>query len=186
MLKRFDHLGHARALTWTCFHRREFLRVDRTRQWLVEAILDAQEAHGFRIWAWVFMPEHVHLIVLPSPRDDRVGPLLKSVKQSVSRRAVHWVRKNNPGSLAQMADVAPSGKTTYRFWQRGAGHDRNLFTAPAIWNMIDYVYQNPVRRGLVERPEEWDWSSARTYAKLREGPLPIDVESLPRLRARGV
>jgi putative transposase len=40
--------------------------------------------------------------------------------------------------------------------------------------IIDYIHLNPVRRGLVERPEDWAWSSARWYAGLRPVPLEMD------------
>jgi hypothetical protein len=51
-----------------------------------------------------------------------------------------------------------------------------------VWTEIDYLHANPVRRGLCERPEEWFWSSAASYAGIRQGPLSLDRESLPRTR----
>ena len=66
------------------------------------------------------------------------------------------------------------GTEERRFWQAGGGYDRNIIDEKTAWKVIDYIHLNPVRRGLVERPEDWEWSSARWYAGLRPVPLEID------------
>jgi putative transposase len=78
-----------------------------------------------------------------------------------------------------MEDQQPNGEVSYRFWQRGGGYDRNLFEPATIFEEIDYFHNNPVRRGLCLKPEDWFWSSAADYAGIRVGPLRIDRESLP-------
>ena len=45
----------------------------------------------------------------------------------------------------------------------GPGCDRNLFTPRAILASLDYIHDNPVKRGLCERVIDWPWSSARYY-----------------------
>ncbi len=55
------------------------------------------------------------------------------------------------------------GKLTFRFWQEGPGHDRNINRPEAMIECIDYVHANPVRRGLCALPGEWRWSSWRQY-----------------------
>ena len=78
-----------------------------------------------------------------------------------------------------MRDEQPSGKTAYRFWQRGGGYDRNLNEPAAIDAEIEYFHNNPVRRGLVSRAEDWRWSSVAWYAGKEDVPLVPDVASLP-------
>jgi len=73
----------------------------------------------------------------------------------------------------------PNGKTSYRFWQRGGGYDRNLWTPRYVWETIDYIHGNPVRQGLCKRDIDWVWSSARAYAGEVDVPLAIDGASLP-------
>jgi putative transposase len=125
------------------------------------------------------MPEHVHLLVWPTRPRYSTSSFLKSLKRSVALRAVAFVRAKAPAFLERMADRQPSGVVRYRFWQRGRGYDRNTWEPRYIWELIDYIHQNPVRRGLCERPEEWVWSSASFYLENRPGPLPIDNHSLP-------
>ena len=75
--------------------------------------------------------------------------------------------------------MLPSGKTHYRFWQRGGGYDRNIVEPDTALKQVEYIHFNPVRRGLCTRPEDWLWSSAADFSGERTGPLRIDRESLP-------
>ena len=61
-----------------------------------------------------------------------------------------------------------------RFWQAGGGFDRNVVELATVHSIIDYIHANPVRRRLVERPEDWDWSSARWYAGIRPCAIEMD------------
>src|SRR5947209_6113636 len=117
--QRFNEAGHAHCLTISCFHRRPFLSKERSRQWLVEAIDRARDIHRFHVWAYVVMPEHAHLLLWPTVPAYDIGDILNSIKQSVAKRAVAFVRRESPAFLARMEDRQPSGDTHYRFWQRG-------------------------------------------------------------------
>ena len=159
-LRRYNDPGHAHALTFSCFRGQTFLSKDRTRRWFCEAVTRACEKHRFVVWAYVVMPEHVHLLVCPSEREYDAGAFCGSLKLSVSRKAVAWVRANTPDFLPRMRDAQPNGKFTHRFWQRGGGHDRNLFRTRTVHQQIEYIHLNPgpprvVRAGggsaLVER-----------------------------------
>jgi putative transposase len=154
---------------------------DRARRWLADAIRAAREQHDFRLIAWVFMPEHVHLLILPRQREYSVSAMLSSIKLPVTIKVRGFVMKNAPGFLAQMLDEQPNGKRAFRFWQRGGGYDRNIYTADELWEKIRYIHRNPLVRKLVARPEGWEWSSAADYARTRVGepPLPVDNQDLP-------
>ena len=73
-----------------------------------------------------------------------------------------------------MEDRQPNGEMHYRFWQRGGGYDRNVFEPATVYSQIEYMHNNPVRRGLCEQAEDWLWSSAADYAGLRTGPVRLD------------
>jgi putative transposase len=178
--KRFNVPGHAHYLTFSCFQRRPFLSRDGSRQWLIEAFELARARHDLHLWAYVIMPEHAHFLIFPTRTQYDISNVLKTMKQSVSKRAIAFVTKNAPAFLAQMADIQPSGVVTYRFWQRGGGYDRNIVWSEEIWEKIDYMHNNPVERGLSTRPEEWTWSSAADYAGIRTGPLRVDFEHVLR------
>jgi putative transposase len=177
--KRHNVPGHAHALTFSCFRRQPFLSKDRSRTWFIEALDRARETHHFHIWAYVIMPEHAHLLVWPTELVYDISDVLNSIKQSVSKRALAFVRREASEFLSRMEDRQPNGKTHYRFWQRGGGYDRNLYEPDAVYQEIAYMHNNPVRRGLCEKPEDWFWSSAADLTEVRAGPLRVDRESLP-------
>ena len=177
--KRFNIAGHAHYLTFSCFSRKPFLSRDRSRQWLVDAIELARAKHAFDLWAYVIMPEHAHLLIVPTREIYNISEILSTIKQSVAKRAVAFVRSSAPGFLSQMADCQPNGAVSFRFWQRGGGYDRNLWSPADVWEKIDYMHNNPVKRKLCASADEWMWSSAADYLGLRQGPLRIDFDSVP-------
>jgi putative transposase len=147
---------------------------------MIDAIQQTRSKHDLDLWAYVVMPEHVHLLVWPRFPNYSISRILTTLKQSVSETALRFVEDHAPTFLKHMADVQPNGRTHYRFWQRGGGFDRNLFEPNAIWSEIEYMHSNPVRRSLCERATDWVWSSAIEYAYPGKGLLTIDRGSLPR------
>jgi putative transposase len=180
--KRFNETGHAHELTFSCFRRQPFLTGDLARTWLVAAVQLARVKHSFDVWAYVFMPEHAHLLIWPKSPTYDISKIFATIKLPVTRRALHHVHMNAPEFLARMRDEQPNGEIHYRFWQRRGGYDRDSYEPTTIWNQIEYIHANPVRRGLCCRAVDWHWSSAGIYAVLRQGPIPIDFDSLPRTR----
>jgi len=178
--RRYNIRGHAHYLTFSCFRRQPFLLKDRSCQWVVDAIRRARVRHNFHLWAWVLMPEHVHLLLWPQHQDYDISTILVSLKKPVTNAALRYLTRHAPQFIVHLLDRQPNGKCTRRFWQRGGGYDRNLWSAQEVWEKIHYIHMNPVRRGLVERPEQWLWSSAPDYLGLRStSVLPLDRQSLP-------
>jgi putative transposase len=172
--ERFNTPGGAHELTFSCFRRRKFLSRDRTLGYLAESIIQAKEQHQFHVWAYVFMPEHVHLLLWPVLEEYFIEDILKSIKLPVARKAVAYLRTNNPKGLLQLA--TGQKHAPYRFWQAGGGYDRNLHSREAIKSAIDYLHNNPVRRELAAYPEDWPWSSAADWAGMGPGPVPLDKD----------
>ncbi len=120
------------------------------------------------------MPDHVHVIVYPNDANYEVRLIRTALKVPVQRKALAFLRKRAPAFLDRLRDEQPNGEVHYRFWQRGGGYDRNITDPATLRVMIDYIHNNPVRRGLVERATDWPWSSARHYAGVPQVPLRMD------------
>ena len=176
-LVRYDEPGQPRALTFSCYHRFAFLSRDRSRQWLCAALAEARTAFGFHLWAYVIMPEHVHVLVYPGDAADKVGAFLQAVKEPVGRQAVRYVKDHAPDWLPRMT-VREGKRIRRRFWQPGSGYDRNITSIETLRAEIEYMHATPLRRGLVARAEDWEWSSARWYAGLRPVKLEMDANVL--------
>jgi putative transposase len=127
------------------------------------------------------MPEHAHLLLLPH-EGVTMRQILLSIKQPVAQRALRWVRRNAPEFLPSMEDRQPSGRCRYRFWQPGPGYDRNTWTQQELQEKIHYIHDNPIRRGLVARPEDWPWSSWRAWESGEDELVTIDRQSFPTIQ----
>jgi hypothetical protein len=69
--------------------------------------------------------------------------------------------------------VIPAGNLLFPLWQPRY-YDFNVYTAARTVEKLKYLHRNPVRRGLVEKPEDWRWSSCRYYATGQEGTVEIE------------
>ena len=130
------------------------------------------------LWAYVVMPEHVHVLLWPTELVYSIEAIRSTLKQPVAKRAIAFLKRKAPAFLDKLAQVRPDGTTVHRFWQRGGGYDRNAFESMTIWQMIEYIHNNPVRRGLVAIATDWVYSSARFYrgdlnVPIRMDPLPF-------------
>jgi putative transposase len=146
-------------LTFTCFQRHRFLASERTCRWLADAIEVARERLDFSLWAFVFMPDHAHLIVLPRRAEHKISGILGAIKEPVGRKAIKYLEVNAPQWLPRI--TRRRGQRIERlFWQSGGGFDRNIFEPTTLMAMIEFLHLNPVRQELVERTLDWRWSSA--------------------------
>ena len=109
------------------------------------------------------MPEHVHLLTYPRCSQPDFGRYLARIKQPFSSQIKESLVANGSPLVQKLTVRERPGKFCFRFWQEGAGFDRNIFSNEAVQASIDYIHENPVRRGLCKRVVEYVWSSARYY-----------------------
>jgi len=169
-LKRREVAGQVRFVTFSCQRRLPLFSNPRIVSVFVRAMVAARRKHAAELFAWVVMPEHVHMLLRPAPGRP-LGPMLVSLKMAVSKRVIPRWRELRAPILNQIGDR--HGRP--RFWQSGGGFDRNVRDADEFRREVRYIHLNPVERGLVERPEQWPWSSARWWLGLREGEVECDA-----------
>jgi len=174
---RHNVAGNAHELTFSCYDNQPFLLAKRTCNYLVDAIISGREKHKFDLWAYVFMPNHVHLLICPREQQYSISDMLLSIKQPVSRKAVNFLKNNNPDGLKNLS--TSQIYRPYRFWQKGGGYDRNITKTQTIIDSVRYIHNNPVRKGLVENAAQWYYSSVADWENIRQGPIPIDFDSFP-------
>jgi len=126
---------------------------------LDKAIVEEQ----YRLAAFVLMPEHVHLLVLPTLHKPDLGLFLARIKQPYSSEIKQILVAQASDLLKRLTVRERPGKFCFRYWQEGAGFDRNLYSPKAIQASLDYIHNNPVKRKLCLRAVDWKWSSARYY-----------------------
>lgn len=143
-------------VTFSCYRRRAFFDDAALRDEFAENIEHARALHRFRLLAWVVMPEHVHVMLMPTCLLDEQGSALPAILMAIKK----------PFSQAVMARWRARGlaKDVPRFWQAGGGFDRNVRDFAEFAREVQYTHQNPVERGLVANAVDWKWSSARWFA----------------------
>jgi putative transposase len=114
------------------------------------------------MYGYVIMPEHVHLL-MNEPQRSTLAQALKSLKQGVARRLALWAEEP--------------------FWQE-CYYDFNVWSERKFREKLRYLHRNPVRRGLVAKPEDWPWSSFRHYATGEMGTVEIESRWTARTRER--
>jgi REP-associated tyrosine transposase len=168
--------SHAHELTFSCHQGFAFLSRDRTCEWMIEAMEKARQQLEFDIWAWVLMPEQVHLIVHPRRPVYDIAVIRRVIKEPVARKAVAWMKEHSPDWLSRIERRRGTRKE-HVFWQSGGGYDRNIVEPTTLLAMIEYLHNNPVRRGLVERAVDWRWSSAAWYVLMQ--PTLLQPDPIP-------
>jgi putative transposase len=163
-LRRFEVAQQPRFLTFSCYQGLPLLRNDLIKREFVEHLRAAREHCGFRLLAWVVMPEHVHVILIPRLPEMPLTKVLPSIKRRMAEQVIHRWKQLNAPVLRRLAQ----SRGGYRFWQHGGGYDRNIRDESELWAKMDYIHMNPVNRELCARPTDYCWSSARWYSDMRE------------------
>ncbi len=171
--KAWDEPRHAHFLTYSCHKRAALLVKDRVRRWVVEAMEQTRATLNISLLAYVIMPDHVHVLLLPKSGCP-MRRVLAALKSSVSRHAREHLMDTGQREWLDRLTVRYPSRTVFRFWQPGGGYDRNVWRERTVREVMDYMHANPVRRGLVESPEEWAWSSARFWAGQEDVPIAMD------------
>jgi putative transposase len=162
-IKHQHEVGDLHELTFSCYHKLRLLTNDVWRMRLSECITSACDAHEFELVAFVYMPDHVHLLVFPTSLEPDMGTFLSDIKQPFSSSIRQLLEASESLLLEKLMVRERPGKMVFRFWQEGPGCDRNLFRPESILASINYIHKNPVERNLCSLAIDWRWSSARYY-----------------------
>ena len=166
--------GHAHFLTYSCFRRLPLLTRDRCRNWVIQALEHTRQTQDVALWAYVIMPEHVHVLLLPRRSNYAMRNILASLKFPVARAAREYLVQAGENDWLERLTVRGPRRSAFHFWQAGGGFDHNVFQDKTLGAILEYIHGNPVRRGLVTTPADWEWSSARFWEGRTDVPLTMD------------
>ncbi|HEX8844299.1 MAG TPA: transposase [Pyrinomonadaceae bacterium] len=124
------------------------------------ALDEARRSGGFALLAYVIMPDHLHVLTDGARKPSEV---LRFIKGIISRRIIGYLKEHGyESSLEKLRHEKRARHYEYSLWQ----HHSNvvlLTNEGALMQRVNYTHQNPVRAGLVERAEDWRWSSVRCW-----------------------
>ncbi|HLZ43698.1 MAG TPA: transposase, partial [Candidatus Sulfotelmatobacter sp.] len=161
-LHRFQQAGCLHFITFSCHHREPLLAEPQSRTIFEQSLERARRWYGFFVTGYVVMPEHVHLLI-SEPERGKLSTALQMLKQISAQRL-----------------GGPEGAP---FWQ-ARYYDFNVRSEAKRVEKLRYIHRNPVKRGLVERPEDWVWSSFCHYATGADGAVEIESQWTARRRER--
>jgi putative transposase len=196
-LKRYQEEGQLHYVTFTCYHRIRYLNSVSARDVFEQTLERVRRWYGLYIFGYVVMPEHVHLL-LSEPDRSSLAVALQMLKQ-ISSRKLHKMnvhKMGGPPFRPLLAKGGESGGPRFRpplakrgeqvaqpVWQKRY-YDFNVFSDHKRIEKLCYMHWNPVKRGLVERPEDWKWSSYCHYLTGMESVVEIESEWTARKREK--
>jgi len=124
-LKHYNISYHAHELTFTCYHRYHYLKDPVLCDLFIEELILAKAKFSFKLWTFVLMPNHVHLLIYPVHEQYNISIILKHIKGKSSLRYRRYILDNTPNRFDTFC-VISKGKNLFRVWQPGGGFNRNL------------------------------------------------------------
>ena len=139
-----------------------------------------REKFGFLLYGFVIMPEHYH-IVIDTMEKYSIMKIKEDMNKYISRVIIKDIKTRHPKTLEKLQIETPVRKGhrphRYRLFQKGR-YDFEIVTPSKLLEKLEYMHNNPLRAGLVEKPEDYLFSSARNYvwgddSLIKLDPLPI-------------
>jgi REP-associated tyrosine transposase len=162
-LIRLQHAGQTHFVTFSCYRRETKLTTPLLRALFLETLEKTRQKFSLRVYGYVVMPEHVHLLLSEPASGTLAG-------------AIHFLKL----SSAKQKE-SDEQKATGHFWQKRY-YDRNIRSYSDFTEKLRYIHRNPVKRGLCENAEDWPWSSFHHYAVGELGVVEIESEWTARRR----
>jgi REP element-mobilizing transposase RayT len=113
-----------------------------------------------RVNAYVIMPTHLHAILFDADFDTgRLQRTLADLRKYTGRQLVDYCAKHMPACFTTTLRASAGRDRLHRFWQSGI-HPEAIYTEFFWRQKLDYLHDNPCRKGLVREPHHWRYSSA--------------------------
>ena len=140
---------------------------------LIESWRYCQQQKGLLIHAYVIMTNHVHMII---SRNSTISleAIMRDMKKFTSSRILEAIKKEQESrrewmlNIFSVAGLKNSNNSKYQFWQQD-NHPIECDTARILEQKMEYIHENPVRAGFVEKAEDWIYSSAGDYYCNKKG-----------------
>lgn len=183
-LPKFNIPGQVHFVTTRSFQRQPFFEDERCGDVLIDVMGNFRGKGRFYLYGFVFMPDHVHLLLRPRPRvgttrgtrgTTRGTP---EITQDTSLMSTTWVRGVVPNPAENgdytISEVMHSIKRSasrlinqrypdIQFKWDSDFYDFNIYSYRKFIEKLNYIHQNPIRAGLVEKATDYKYSSARNY-----------------------
>ena len=157
-------------------HRLPVFQTDKLKNVTCRALDEARRSGGFLLFAYVIMPDHIHGV---AGSDLKPSKTMQFINGIISRRVIDYLKEAGyAGSLEKLRQQEKERRYRYSLWEH---HSNTMFlTSESVFmQRVNYIHNNPVRAGLVERPEDYRWSSARRWKEpADDDSLQVDIDQI--------
>lgn len=140
---------------------------------LLDSLRFLQDEKRIVLYAYVILENHGHLVAEADDLSKEIGDF----KSWTARAIIDWLEAHNAENvLGQLAawKLRHKKDREYQLWQEGS-HPQLIQGDAMMRQKIEYIHNNPVKRGYVDKPTDWRYSSARNYAGM-EGLIPVTTK----------
>jgi putative transposase len=176
-LTRYYGNGDLHFITCSCYQRQPLLGSARRRDLFLTVLEQVRQKYQFVVLGYVIMPEHFHLLI-SEPQERSPSTVMQALKLGFSRRVLIQMRRRRNAAQPELFERAPQ-----HIWQKRF-YDFNVWTERKRLEKLRYLHRNPVKRGLVELPELWRWSSYRAYALGEAGAVKVNEWQVLKMKIR--
>jgi putative transposase len=171
-LKRYYDTGDLHFITCSCYKRQPLLGTPQRRDLLLTVLERVRRRYRVVVIGYVVMPEHFHLLIT-EPQRRTPSTLMQALKLGFARRVLAPTRRH--------PEQAILWENAAHIWQPRF-YDFNVWSERKRIEKLRYMHRNPVKRGLVEEPDQWQWGSFRSYAYGEAGQVRINDWQLLELK----
>ena len=156
----YPHFVTCTILNWLpIFTRKESVDI------IIQSLKYLQKEENLRLYAYVILENHIHLIV----QSDDIGKSMRHFKSFTAKELLKLLQKEKAEILLKQFRFykkAHKKNKTYQIWQEGY-QPKLIQTDSMMISKINYIHQNPVKRGYVDEAKHWRCSSARDYEDIK-------------------
>jgi putative transposase len=171
---RYYGSGHLHFITCSCYQRQPLLGTARRRDLFLTVFEQVRRRYQFVVVGYVVMPEHIHLLI-SEPQKRNPSTVMQALKLGFARCVLSEIRRCPEATLSDLS--------LRHVWQKRF-YDFDVWSLKKQMEKLNYIHDNPVRRGLVKSPELWRWSSYRSYFLGETGKVRINQWDVLRLKVR--
>ena len=152
---------HPHFVTCTVLHWIPIFTRTQTTDIIFESLKYLQKSDNLKIYAYVILENHLHLLV----SSDDIAKTMTNFKKFTARKIIDLLKEHNVKTiLEQLSFYKKAHKTTakYQLWQEGIA-PKLIQSQKMMIERINYIHNNPIKRGYVDEASHWRYSSARDY-----------------------
>jgi len=141
-------------------------------QIMLDSLIFLQHQREVTLYVYVLMENHFHIIA----QGNDLAEKMRHLKSYTARKIINtFEQKKRTRWLRQLkyAKLKYKAESDHQIWQESF-HPKQIIGDSMMIQKVEYIHNNPVKRGYVDYPEDWRYSSARNYLG-KEGIIPVTL-----------